>query len=81
MLGQRFGRLAIQRRLGDFFQFVERAGVEVEECGAGCWVGAEPCEAGGSPGLEIPGGLDGRELSECPSHGGRSMAQMEVVVR
>jgi len=71
MFGQRFGRLAIQRRLGDFFQLVERAGVEVEERRPGRGVGVQPCEARGSPGLEKAGGLDGRELSERPSHGGR----------
>ena len=31
-------------------------------------MGEEPCETGGGPGFEIPGGLDGRELSEGPAH-------------
>ncbi len=68
MLGQRFGGLAIEGGFRELFQLVERAGVEVEECGAGCWVGGEACEAGGRARLEVPGRLDGRELSKRPSH-------------
>ena len=44
-------------------ELVERATVKIDELGSWGWVCKEPCETGGRSGLEVPGGLDSRELS------------------
>ena len=49
-------------------ELVERAAVEVDELGSWSGMSEESCEAGGRSGLEIPGRLDSRKLSQSPAH-------------
>lgn len=68
MLGERFGRLAVEGGFGEGGERFEGSGVEVQECGSRARVCREACEAGGGSGLEVP--RCGGEETECAAHCG-----------
>jgi hypothetical protein len=69
VLGEGLGGLAVDGRLGDLLELVERRGVVVEQRGARRRVCEEACETRGGAGLEELAGLDaGEEPCSC-SHG------------
>lgn len=70
VLGEGFGRGAVGGVVGEGFEFVERAAVEVDEGGAGGGVGEEAGETGGVAGFEVAGGFNGGEEAEGRSHCG-----------
>lgn len=46
LLGYGFGTLAVDAMFGDLGELVESGRVEVDELGAGCWMGEESCQSG-----------------------------------